>query len=92
MSDVIDAAIKVMDKAQNEVLDEVLELRKQLAAAEDLARALEGAEATVGVFFGDAEGVVPEYKLTPLGVPVKVGEVMKEIRAALSAWRKARGE
>lgn len=63
-------------------------LKEQLAASESQLKqareALGNAEAFIGVMFGDSEGEVPEKVTTPIGIPVKVGSIMTDIRAALS--------
>lgn len=50
-----------------------------------LREALQGAEAFIGVMFGDGpNAVIPETVRAPLGVDVKVGNVMRNIARALA--------
>lgn len=54
---------------------------KKLIAA---ARALESLVAFVGVMFGQGpDATIPRTVQSPIGVPVKLGEIMDEARAAL---------
>lgn len=48
-------------------------------------KALEEAESFIAVMFGDMNGKVPETIDTPLRIPVKLGDIMRAIRAALAS-------
>jgi hypothetical protein len=46
--------------------------------------ALEQLYAFVGIMFGEGpDAVIPEVVMTPIGVPVKLGDIMREAHAAL---------
>jgi hypothetical protein len=49
-----------------------------------LVKAAEGAEALIGVMFGDVNGRFPATVDTPIGVPVKIREIAAALRAALA--------
>ena len=70
------------DAYEKDALPEMVRLRALLGEAET---ALRDAEAFVGVMHGRGpESVIPETLTTPLGVPVKIGEIMRDLRAVLS--------
>jgi len=56
-------------------------------AAQD---AVESAHALIGVMFGRADGSVPETFNTPIGVPVKVGSIFRDLTAVLESFAKRR--
>lgn len=54
----------------------------------DLVAALEGAEAFIAVMCGQGPGaIIPETVRGPLGVSIKVGKLMRDVRAALQQNR-----
>lgn len=60
-----------------------------IAAAPELFEALEQAAAVISIMFGCGPNCdLPETIKTPIGVDIKVGEIMADTRAALA---KARG-
>lgn len=61
-----------------------------IAAAPDLLEAVHDLSAFVAVMIGRGpDAIIPETQTTPLGVPVKIGEIMRDARAAIA---KATGE
>jgi hypothetical protein len=61
-----------------------------IAAAPELYAALTDLRAFVGVMVGrGADCIIPEKIDTPLGIPVKIGAIMRDAETALA---KARGE
>lgn len=58
----------------------------QMEAARKMREALEQMQAFAGVMFGRGPSAdIPEIVVSPLGVPVKLGRIMRETDAALSA-------
>lgn len=57
------------------------------AAVVRLVSAASDAEAFIGVMFGTADGRMPDSVQTPLGIPVKVGEIASDLRAALAPFQ-----
>ena len=56
-----------------------------IAAAPDLLAALQQLQAFVGVMFGDGpDATIPNTVRTPIGIPVKIGEIMDCTKAALA--------
>ena len=52
-----------------------------------LLDAAESAEALIGVMFGRIDGSMPATINTPIGVPVKVAEIQRDLTAAIAALR-----
>jgi len=62
------------------------ELDQVIRQRDVLAEALRGYKAFVAVMFGvGPDAVIPETVVTPLGVPVKLGDICRAGRAALAA-------
>jgi hypothetical protein len=62
---------------------------KLIMAAHELLAACEQLESFIGVMFGrGADAVIPETVTLPIGVPCKLGEIMRETAAAIA---KAKG-
>lgn len=56
-----------------------------IAAAPELLETLQSLNAFVGVMVGcGPEATIPDTITTPLGVPVKIGEIMRDAAAALA--------
>jgi hypothetical protein len=51
---------------------------------DDLLAACEEVDSLLVVLFGDAFGGFPETLPTPIGVPVKAGEIVRSLRAAIA--------
>jgi hypothetical protein len=61
------------------------EIQRLKAINADLLNALREADAFIGVMFGRGEdGIVPETITLPLGVPCKLGEIVRDIQAAIA--------
>lgn len=61
-----------------------------MRAAPDLLAVVHDLSAFVAVMIGRGpDAIIPETQTTPLGVPVKIGEIMRDARAAIT---KATGE
>ena len=62
---------------------------KLIAAAPELLAACEQLESFIGIMFGrGADAVIPETVTLPIGVPCKLGDIMRETAAAIA---KAKG-
>lgn len=62
--------------------------RARVAAADALAEACEGMQAFIGVMYGSGpDAIVPDSVLTPLAIPVKLGDIMRDAAAALARYR-----
>lgn len=56
-----------------------------IAAAPELLEAVQSLYAFVGVMVGyGASAIIPETIITPLGVPIKIGEIMRDANAAIA--------
>lgn len=67
-------------------------LLTRLEAAERLERAAESLRDFVGVMAGrGADAIIPETLMTPLGVPVKIGAICRDVDAAIADCQRARG-
>lgn len=56
-----------------------------IAAAPELLVALEQAQAVIAVMFGVGPNAhIPETITTPIGIPIKVGEIMRDANSALA--------
>lgn len=66
-----------------------METISRLTAERDgLRKALRGMQAFVGVMFGRGrDAKIPETVDTPLGVPVRTGDLMREVESALATPR-----
>lgn len=62
-------------------------IERARVTVEWLLSAAEDAEAFIGVMFGSVNGRLPETVDTPLGIPVKLGAIARDLRAALAAFR-----
>lgn len=66
---------------------EALANARLIAAAPDLLAALQSLRAFVGVRFGNGpDAVIPEAMTieAPLGVPIKIGQIMRDVAAAIA--------
>lgn len=74
--------MKQRDFSNGAALDEIHEA---LTQREELLAACETALAFVGVMFGKGEDAdIPETVVTPLGIPVKLGDISRAMQDALS--------
>lgn len=94
MNRLTDAELAGMDeKLQGCAPDLIAELSRVLLAeliarrAQDgvVREALESAIALNGVMFGRMDGVMPATVDTPIGIPVKVAAIQRDLESALSA-------
>lgn len=64
---------------------ELVEIACLKAENARMREALEGTVAFISVIFGHGpDAVIPETVDTPIGVPVKVGDIVRKARAALT--------